>query len=114
MSVINGNALIAALFITTELPLLTMDADDFEPWRRRVVLYAATLSVLLHAITVFIAAEAGFVLGNVSKLKTRELRTAELSRFRTTPIGALVEPASGFTYIWGIGIGIVAPFLGDF
>lgn len=106
-TVLNGNALIAALFITVEVPLLTMPSKDFEDWRRRVVLYSAVLSVLLHSITVFIAAETCFVLGNVSKLRPSR-RAIELTRFRNTRLGALVEPASGWTYIWGIVLGMIA------
>ena len=109
-SVVNSNALVAALFMTAELVLfIEVDATDFDEWRKRVVFYSATAAALMHSLTVFIAAETGFILGNINRLEPSQ-KTIELNHFRSSWIGRRVEPWSGFTYIWGIVCGMVAHF----
>lgn len=107
-AVLNGNALIAALFLTCNVPLLSdPEADTYHVWRMRAQLFFSAASVMLHGTCVFVAAESGFVLGNISKIHP-SLQAEQLKHFRSTPIGARIEPLSGFTYIWGIVCAMIA------
>ena len=100
--VLNSNALIAALFLTFELQLLTGDdTEDYRPLAKRFLLYAMLCSVLLHIICVYIAAEAAFVFSKIKLLPPAGC-LAEVRRLNQTRLGASLEHWSGVTFLGGL------------
>ena len=117
LSVLNNNALVAALFLTMEVPLLLEPARErdedgdfvYQHWRLYAQLTFATIAVILHGVCVFTACESTFVFNHVTHaFKDPALRDEEYLRFRATVVGSRVEPISGLSYIWGIVAGMLS------
>ena len=117
LSVLNNNALAAALFLTMEVPMLLEPAQELDEfgevdhhrWRSYAQLVFASIAVLLHGMCVFTACETTFVLNHVTHAFVNPAhRDEEYERFRGTLVGSRVEPISGISYIWGIVAGMFA------
>jgi hypothetical protein len=100
--VLNSNALIAALFLTFEFPLLSTEAaGELSPLRRKAMLYLAATSIVCHVFCIFISAEASFVLNQVKKVSERKQET-EFKRLAANWYWKACEPMSGLTFLSGI------------
>lgn len=107
LEVLNSNALIAALFLSFELPMLQAALDDLPDWMRRAVLWSTVTAILMHVTCIFTAAEVTFVFGRI-KLFDEAKQVQEIARFQHHALGKNVLMISGYTFLLGISLGIVA------
>eukprot|EP00041_Stephanoeca_diplocostata_P020744 m.470580 g.470580 ORF g.470580 m.470580 type:complete len:202 (-) comp21652_c0_seq13:2416-3021(-) len=100
--ILSTNALIAALFLTLEFPLLALDTDGMDDMWKRLLLYTAVAAVVLHTLCVYTAAEFTFVVNQMHQLHS-SIRAQHLEKFiREHHFGSRCPAISGFSFLMGI------------
>jgi len=108
VSILNSNALIAALFLTFEVPLLSADVSNLSDDRASAMLYLTVTAVISHVVCIFIAAEATFVLASLKQIGHPMKQAQQLKTLASEKWWGRSEPISGITFLLGLCCAIAA------
>jgi len=103
VAILNSNALIAALFLTFEVPLLSSSvSSELSESRASALLYLTVISVVCHVVCIFVAAEATFVLASLKQIHNPAKQAKQLKILASGTWWGRSEPISGITFLLGV------------